>query len=454
SDQGFFIIPGQVFKSRAVYSSGQLLSRVSGGMVLSKDETISLSVPLNALKEDAAIQINGLSPLAAPPVNANRRLLAATDIQPAGLEFLFPATIKMPLLRKQKPGSSIPLESLTGSDNQYIPNGRTAIIASDGMSASASISRPGSFVLTSEKPVVSVTPSKITVAVGEPVQFSASVSGNGIEDVEWSVDGIPGGTALTGRIRPDGLYTAPRRIPLLGSVSVKAVSVDDPTSSFEAQVTIFKRTDRPDGPDMPEAPDPIVAPTVSAGPNQTITLPSSASLSGTVTDPCLPNCTVTVRWSMASGPGTVTFGNAAALSTTAAFSTAGTYVLQLTASVGTLSSSANVTIIVNPTQVTPPPPPPPTTGISFSVMSTALNMQGQTNWSLYYGGDAPEGAYNGWLYQAQTLTGTVQLPQQLQPGTYYVFFYGYCYDSAMTIQAAIGGGFGTGTVLNDRDANK
>ena len=73
----------------------------------------------------------------------------------------------MLLLRKQKPGSSIPLESLTASDNQYIPNGRTAIIASDGMSASASISRLGSFALTSEKPVVSVTPSKITVAVGQ-----------------------------------------------------------------------------------------------------------------------------------------------------------------------------------------------------------------------------------------------------------------------------------------------
>ena len=163
----------------------------------------------------------------------------------------------MLLLRKQKPGSSIPLESLTASDNQYIPNGRTAIIASDGMSASASISRLGSFALTSEKPVVSVTPSKITVAVGQPVQFNANVSGNGIEDVEWSVDGMPGGTASTGRIRPDGLYTAPRTIPPLGWVSVKAVAVDDPTSSFEAQVTIFTRTDRPDGPDMPAAPDPI-----------------------------------------------------------------------------------------------------------------------------------------------------------------------------------------------------
>src|SRR5262249_43769371 len=87
--------------------------------------------------------------------------------------------------------------------------------------------------------------------------------------------------------------------------------------------------------------------TVSAGLNQTITLPSTATLSGTVTDPCLPACTVTVKWSMASGPGTVTFGNAAALSTTATFSTAGTYVLQLAASEGTLSSSSTTTVTVN-----------------------------------------------------------------------------------------------------------
>src|SRR5439155_1860897 len=31
ADNGFLAIPGQVFKSRAVYSSGQILSHVSGG---------------------------------------------------------------------------------------------------------------------------------------------------------------------------------------------------------------------------------------------------------------------------------------------------------------------------------------------------------------------------------------------------------------------------------------
>jgi hypothetical protein len=93
-----------------------------------------------------------------------------------------------------------------------------------------------------------------------------------------------------------------------------------------------------------------VGPVVNAGPSQTITLPSTATLTGTVTDDGLPTPpgTVTSTWSKVSGPGTVTFANASAASTTASFSQAGTYVLQLTANDGALSTSANVTITVNP----------------------------------------------------------------------------------------------------------
>jgi hypothetical protein len=52
------------------------------------------------------------------------------------------------------------------------------------------------------------------------------------------------------------------------------------------------------------------APVVDAGPDQTITLPSSANLNGTVTDDGLPNPpgTVTTTWSEVSGPGAVTSG--------------------------------------------------------------------------------------------------------------------------------------------------
>ena len=75
------------------------------------------------------------------------------------------------------------------------------------------------------------------------------------------------------------------------------------------------------------------APSVNAGPDQTITLPGLANLDGTVSDDGLPNPpgAVTTTWSKVSGPGTVTFGNANAVDTTASFSPAGSYVLRLTA---------------------------------------------------------------------------------------------------------------------------
>src|SRR5262249_36955949 len=74
------------------------------------------------------------------------------------------------------------------------------------------------------------------------------------------------------------------------------------------------------------------APVVNAGTAQTITLPATANLSGTASDDGLPSGTLQTTWSKVSGPSTVTFGNPNALTTTATFSTSGTYVLRLTAS--------------------------------------------------------------------------------------------------------------------------
>jgi hypothetical protein len=59
-------------------------------------------------------------------------------------------------------------------------------------------------------------------------------------------------------------------------------------------------------------------------------------------------------WSMVSGPGTVTFGNASAQDTTASFSQDGSYVLRLTASDGALSASDDVTVTVSPAPTSAP----------------------------------------------------------------------------------------------------
>src|SRR6188768_2121636 len=66
-------------------------------------------------------------------------------------------------------------------------------------------------------------------------------------------------------------------------------------------------------------------PVVAAGSDQSITLPSTASLSGTASDDGAPIRLLTTKWSKVDGPGTVVFGNATALNSSATFSAAGTY---------------------------------------------------------------------------------------------------------------------------------
>ncbi|MDB6017302.1 MAG: hypothetical protein JWR19_1791, partial [Pedosphaera sp.] len=98
------------------------------------------------------------------------------------------------------------------------------------------------------------------------------------------------------------------------------------------------------------------APVVSAGNSQTITLPATATLSGTAVDDGLPTPSLlTSSWTKTSGPGTVTFANSAAPSTTASFSASGTYVLRLTTTDGALSSFNEVTVTVNPAKINNPP---------------------------------------------------------------------------------------------------
>ncbi|MCB0085416.1 MAG: PKD domain-containing protein, partial [Caldilineaceae bacterium] len=90
-------------------------------------------------------------------------------------------------------------------------------------------------------------------------------------------------------------------------------------------------------------------PVVSAGPDQAVTLPAAAALSGVASDDGLPNppASLITTWSQQSGPGSVTFANANSANTTASFTQAGTYVLRLTANDGSLTSFDEATITVN-----------------------------------------------------------------------------------------------------------
>ncbi len=89
-----------------------------------------------------------------------------------------------------------------------------------------------------------------------------------------------------------------------------------------------------------------LAPSANAGPSAKVMIPNALRLAGSISDDGQPNPpgACSAAWSKISGPGTVTFANAAALSTTATFSTAGTYVLQLTASDSVLTGTSNITV--------------------------------------------------------------------------------------------------------------
>jgi FtsP/CotA-like multicopper oxidase with cupredoxin domain len=121
---------------------------------------------------------------------------------------------------------------------------------------------------------------------------------------------------------------------------------------------------------MPPPPPVDTPPTVDAGVDDTITLPATASLNGTVTDDGVS--ALSTLWTQTSGPGTVTFGDDTAVDTTASFSIDGVYVLRLTATDGTGPVFDEVTITVNPA------PGPTTLTLQVGASSDDVNQDANT----------------------------------------------------------------------------
>ena len=97
-------------------------------------------------------------------------------------------------------------------------------------------------------------------------------------------------------------------------------------------------------------------PVVSAGPDGTAVAGTSRALNGSASDDGQPTPSLlSLLWSVVSAPvgGTVTFGSNLLASTTATFSAAGTYVLQLAANDGLLNRTDQVSIVVSAAS-TPP----------------------------------------------------------------------------------------------------
>jgi len=94
---------------------------------------------------------------------------------------------------------------------------------------------------------VSVSPNPASVQTFGSLQMTATVQGNSNQTVTWEVNGVTGGSSITGTISSSGLYSAPHAVPTASgtrsnvttTVLITAVSQADATISGSAIVTVF-----------------------------------------------------------------------------------------------------------------------------------------------------------------------------------------------------------------------
>jgi hypothetical protein len=89
---------------------------------------------------------------------------------------------------------------------------------------------------------VLVTPVSATIRAGDSFPFSAAVSGTSNTAVQWSVNGIAGGSSTRGTISANGNYTAPVTLPSPNTVVVRATSAADASASGSSGITLLNPT--------------------------------------------------------------------------------------------------------------------------------------------------------------------------------------------------------------------
>jgi hypothetical protein len=288
------------------------------------------------------ISLGGTVPNAAPSVNAGPDRTVTMPAQ---------ASLDGTVTDDGKPSPP----NLTTTWTKQSGLGTVTFANANAVDTQASFSAAGTYVLQ-------LAASDGALSASDVMQVTVqSGSGNTAPQVNAGPDQaitLPAQAALDGTVSDDGLPSPPTltstwsRVSGPGTVTFGNNHAVDTQASFSVSGTYLLQLSTSDGSLTTRDSVQITvqsaantAPQVNAGVDQTITLPAQAGLNGTVTDDGKPTPPVlTTTWTKVSGPGTVTFGNANAVDTQASFSTTGTYVLQLAASDGQLSTSDQVQI--------------------------------------------------------------------------------------------------------------
>ena len=181
-----------------------------------------------------------------------------------------------------------------------------------------------------------------TIAIADAAALEGKAADDGLPrsplSTAWSLVGGPGTVTMpdAAALRTSAKFGAAGTYVLRLTASDGAATVSD-----DVTIRVTRANARP---------------RVSAGLDRSVTLPSTAVLSGSASDDgdAVPPG-LALSWSVAKGPGAVAFGSPSAVATVVRFSIAGTYVLRLTASDGALQSHDDVEVVVAP--------PPADTGL-------------------------------------------------------------------------------------------
>jgi RHS repeat-associated protein len=247
--------------------------------------------------------------------------------------------------------------TLTAAWSKVSGPGLVTFVNPNSPTTTATFSEPGAYVLrlTATDSALNRTDDVAVTAAPSPVNLPPNVNAGPDQAITLPAKAALAGVASDDR-QPAGntLALAWSKVSGPGNVTFAKASAAATTAAFSVAGTYVLRLTATDLA-LTTADEVAITvlpvnqpPTVKADTDQIISVPASASLSGTVTDDGLPaGGRLTVAWSKVSGPGEVSFADDAAASTTAAFSTGGKYVLRLTASDGELTRSDDVAVTVN-----------------------------------------------------------------------------------------------------------
>jgi len=83
-----------------------------------------------------------------------------------------------------------------------------------------------------------ISPSSESVAIGASRTFIVALTGSPTPRVKWKVNGIAGGNSSIGTVTTAGVYTAPAALPAKNPVTLTATTVNAPTKTATAVVTV------------------------------------------------------------------------------------------------------------------------------------------------------------------------------------------------------------------------